>query len=126
MDNWQRAFIDSSFQILNYETDIEIEYEVAKGIANDLFNLENFSQYIQKIECEALIINKFKMMAAKPVQRASLKEKLEAFKCSNQKCQERRSRKSTRKKGGNDVGIKNFIAKAMIKSYNISRKVCIM
>lgn len=61
----QRAFIDSTFQILNYETDIEIEYEVAKGIANDLFNLENFYQYIQEIDCEALIINKFKKCCLK-------------------------------------------------------------
>lgn len=60
MTRLQTSFIDSTFQILKYETDIEIEYEIAKGIANDLFNLENFYQYLKVIDSESLMINKFK------------------------------------------------------------------
>lgn len=60
MTRLQTSFIDSTFQILKYETDIEIEYETAKGIANDLFNLENFYQYLKVIDSESLMINKFK------------------------------------------------------------------
>lgn len=57
MARLQTSFIDSIFQILKYETDIETGYEIAKGIANDLFNLENFYQYLKVIDSESLMIN---------------------------------------------------------------------
>lgn len=61
----QKTFIDSTFQILNYETDIEIEYETAEKIANNLFDSESFYQYIEKANCEELMINKFKECCTK-------------------------------------------------------------
>lgn len=60
MTRLQKSFIDNTFQVLKYETDIEIEYETAKGIANYLFNLGNFYQYIETLDSEALLVNKFK------------------------------------------------------------------
>lgn len=65
MTRLQRTFIDSTFQVLKYETNIEIEYEIAKHIANDLFNLENLYQYLKVVDSETLMVNKFKKCCLK-------------------------------------------------------------
>lgn len=61
----QRTFIDSTFQVLKYSTDMEIEYETAIGLANDLFNLDNLNQYLKATDSELLLINKFKECCVK-------------------------------------------------------------
>lgn len=64
MARLQKSFIDNTFQILKYEADIEIQYETAKTMAEYLFNQENFYQYIETIDSEALLVSKFKQCCA--------------------------------------------------------------
>ena len=61
----QRTFIDSTFQVLKYKVAMEIEYETARGLANDLFNLDNLYQYLKVVDSELLLINKFKECCVK-------------------------------------------------------------
>lgn len=60
MTRMQKTFVDSTYKVLKYEMDIEIEYKTAEAIAKDLFDLNILSQYLETIDSETLLINKFK------------------------------------------------------------------
>lgn len=60
MTKLQKIFVDSTFQILRYEINVEIEFETAKKIAEILFKIEHLYEYIASNDSETLIIERFK------------------------------------------------------------------